>query len=149
MGLSKTNPQPTNRALPPSRNDFTVPPNSKRGVMHKSIFSLLHMLCLSVLIGCGGASIPMSPPPVVPTHFSLAPATTTPHAGTAFMITVTALGVSGQTATNYSGTLHFASSASNASLPADFPMSTVSATFSITLNTAGSQTITVTDTNSL
>ena len=117
--------------------------------MHKSIFSLLHMLCLSVLIGCGGASIPMSPPPVVATHFSLAPATTTPNAGTAFMITVTALGVSGQTATNYSGTLHFASSDSNASLPADFPMSTVSATFSITLNTAGSQTITVTDTNSL
>jgi len=65
------------------------------------------------------------------------------------MVTVTALGASGQTATSYSGTLHFSSSDAIAVLPADTPVTSVSGTFSVTLNTAGAQSVTATATASL
>jgi hypothetical protein len=117
--------------------------------MKKSLLLLIAICGLCFLNGCGGASGP-PPPPVIPaTHFSVAPATATPTSGKAFMITVTALGASGQMATSYSGTLHFTSSDAKAVLPADTAMTGVSGTFSVTLNTAGSQSITATDGASL
>jgi len=117
--------------------------------MKNALLAMVLISSLSVLNGCGGTSGPPPPPPVPATHFSVTPATATPTSGTAFMITVTALGASGQTATSYSGTLHFTSSDNNASLPADSPMNSITGTFSVTLNSAGSQTIMVTDANSL
>src|SRR5579864_4960709 len=117
--------------------------------MKKSLLLLIAICGLRILNGCGGASGP-PPPPVIPaTHFSVTPATATPTSGTAFMITVTALGASGQTATSYNGTVHFASSDPNAILPADTAMTSVTGTFPITLNTVGSQTVTVTGTGSV
>ena len=108
--------------------------------MKKSLLFLISVWSFCALNGCGGGS---TPPPVVATHFSVTPSTSSPASGTAFSVTVTALGATGQTATSYSGTVHFSSTDSQAVLPADTPMNSVSATFSVTLNTAGSQMIAV------
>jgi uncharacterized repeat protein (TIGR01451 family) len=79
------------------------------------------------------------------THFTVsAPATAT--AGTAFNFTVTALDASNNTATAYTGTVHFTSSDGQAILPADSTLTNGVGTFSSTLKTAGAQTITAKDT---
>jgi phosphodiesterase/alkaline phosphatase D-like protein len=70
-------------------------------------------------------------------------------AGVAGTFTVTAFDVFGNTATGYSGTVHFTSSDSLASLPADYTFGSADngvQTFSATLNTGGSQSLTATDT---
>ena len=81
------------------------------------------------------------------THFVLtAPATAT--AGTAVTFTVTADDQYGNTATGYTGTVHFTSSGTAAVLPADTTLTDGVGTFTdgATLETAGSQTLTATDT---
>jgi hypothetical protein len=115
--------------------------------MLKSLLLLPSFCGLVILIGCasGGGN---PPPPVIATRFSIAPASA-PTAGTPLNFTVTALGASGQTAGSYSGTVHFTSTDPQAVLPTASMLTTVTATFSATLKTAGPQTITVTDTNSL
>ena len=75
--------------------------------------------------------------------------TTPVTAGTPGNVIVTAQDASGNTVTNYSGTVYFASSDAQAVLPANYTF--VSGdhgvhTFSSTLETAGSQSITATDT---
>ena len=67
-------------------------------------------------------------------------------AGTAFNVTVTAKDQFGNTATGYSGTVHFTSSDGAAVLPTDATLSSGTGTFSATLKTAGSKTLTATDT---
>jgi len=66
--------------------------------------------------------------------------------GTPFNITVTALDASNSVVTNYSGTVHFTSSDSQAVLPANSTLTDGTGTFSVTLKTAGAQTVTATDT---
>jgi uncharacterized repeat protein (TIGR01451 family) len=79
------------------------------------------------------------------THFSVsAPATAT--AEEAFNFTVTALDQFENTVTSYTGTVHFTSSDSAAVLPSDATLTSGAGTFSATLWTAGSRTITATDT---
>ena len=79
------------------------------------------------------------------THFSVtAPATATP--GTSFNFTVTALDGT-NSATGYAGTAHFTSTDGQAVLPANSTLTNGIATFSVTLKTPGSQTITATDTS--
>src|SRR5258706_143026 len=79
------------------------------------------------------------------THFSVsAPASAT--AGSSFSFTVTALDVGNATATGYAGTVHFTSTDGAASLPINSTLVNGVGTFSATLNTAGNQTITATDT---
>jgi hypothetical protein len=79
------------------------------------------------------------------THFLVsAPASAT--AGVAFNFTVTALDQFNNTATGYAGTVHFTSSDGQAVLPANTTLTNGSGAFSATLKTAGSQTITATDT---
>lgn len=68
------------------------------------------------------------------------------EAGIPFNITVTALDKAGNPTTNYSGTVHFSSSDVLAALPANSTLTNGSGTFSVTLETGGSQTITATDT---
>jgi hypothetical protein len=68
------------------------------------------------------------------------------NAGAAFSLTVTAQDQFNNTATSYSGTVHFTSSDGHAVLPANAKLATGSGSFSVTLNTAGSQTATATDT---
>ncbi len=76
-------------------------------------------------------------------------APTTVAAGTSFSLTVTAQNPSGQTDTGYTGTIQFSSSDVQAGLPANFIFTAAddgTYTFTITLDTAGSQSITATDT---
>ncbi len=70
-------------------------------------------------------------------------------AGTSFSLTVTAQNSSGATDTGYVGTIHFTSSDVQAGLPANFTFNASyggTHTFTVTLRTAGSQSITATDT---
>jgi hypothetical protein len=70
-------------------------------------------------------------------------------AGNAGSFTVTALNADGSTDTSYTGTVHFTSSDGQAVLPADYTFTAADAgvhTFSATLKTAGTQSITATDT---
>ena len=106
--------------------------------MKKSLLVLISISGLCVLSACGGG-----PPPA--THFSVtAPASAA--AGTAFNFTVTALDASNRMTTNYSGTAHFTSTDSQAVLPANSMLTNGMGTFSATLKTIGSQTITATGT---
>ena len=79
-------------------------------------------------------------------HFSVAvPSPATAITGTAFNVTVTALDPFGNIATGYAGTVHFSSSDSQAVLPANTTLASGMSTFSVTLRTAGNQTVTVAD----
>lgn len=78
--------------------------------------------------------------------------TSTP-AGKAFNLTVTAEGANGNTDPTYAGTVHFSSTDGQSLLPANYTFTTTGTTadngvhtFSVTLKTAGSQTVTVSDT---
>jgi hypothetical protein len=86
--------------------------------------------------------------PAAVTNLSiLAPADVLP--GQAFQFTVVARNAGGQTAGNYTGTVHFSSSDPNAILPADYTFTAADNgvhLFSAFLNTVGNQTITTTDT---
>jgi hypothetical protein len=78
-----------------------------------------------------------------------APATAT--AGTAFNVTVKAVDTFGQTALGYTGTVHFGSTDGQAVLPGNYAFTGGDAgqhtfTSGVTLETAGSQTVTATDT---
>jgi Fe-S cluster assembly iron-binding protein IscA len=81
----------------------------------------------------------------VATHFSVV-APSSASQGVAFNFTVTALDAAGNTVTGYAGTVHFTSSDGAATLPANSILSSGTGTFAATLVTAGSQTVTATDT---
>jgi hypothetical protein len=77
-----------------------------------------------------------------------APASAT--AGTAFSVTVTALDAYGNTATGYTGTVHFTGGGTGAALPTDYTFNgadngTHTFTNAVTLTQAGSRTLTATD----
>jgi len=116
-------------------------------------FWLPFAICVSgLLAGCsgggggnngGGGGTQLAPP-----HFSV----TTPQdatVGASFSFTVTALDASNAVATSYAGTVHFTSTDSQAVLPANSMLTNGAGTFSATLKTTGSQTITATDTITL
>src|SRR5439155_4803271 len=80
------------------------------------------------------------------THYTVTvPASAT--AGTAFSFTVTAQDAFNNTTPSYGGTVHFTSTDGQAVLPADGTLTSGTGTFSGTLKTAGSRTITATDTS--
>ena len=69
-------------------------------------------------------------------------------AGTAQSLTITARNASGATATGYRGTIHFTSTDRSAVLPADYTFTAADAgahAFSVKFETAGTQSVTVTD----
>ena len=79
------------------------------------------------------------------THFGVVgPGAAT--AGSAFTVTLTALDGGNHTLTAYSGTVHFTSSDSQAVLPANVALTGGVGVFTVTLRTAGSQTLTGADT---
>ena len=84
--------------------------------------------------------------------FTVAPATFAPTAGTAFNVTVAAFDTYKNSAKGYAGTVHFTSSDAQAVLPANYTFTTGPGSdngmhlFSVTLKTAGSQSVTATDT---
>ena len=114
---------------------------------------LVPALLLGLLpLGDEAVAAPPPPPCSTPARFSVAPAATTQTSGTAFDVVVTALDASGATCAAYAGTVALTSTDPVAVLPANYAFTTTNKgdkgvhTFSVTLKTAGSQTITVTDT---
>jgi uncharacterized repeat protein (TIGR01451 family) len=92
-----------------------------------------------------GTSLPIAVAPASATHFAVsARASVAP--GIVFPFRVTARDQFNNTATGYLGTVHFTSSDAGAILPADSTLTNGTGIFSATLNTAGNQTITATDT---
>jgi hypothetical protein len=87
--------------------------------------------------------------PVAPAgSLSVAGFPTSTTAGGTGTVTVTALNASGGTNTGYTGTVHFSSSDPHAVLPADYTFTAADQgvhTFTVTLETAGTQAITATD----
>lgn len=85
-----------------------------------------------------------------PTHFQVTATVTSTAAGTSFSVTVTALDINNNPAPSYVGTVHFTSTDPAATLPANYTFvaadSGVHTFTGIALDTAGSQTITATDT---
>jgi hypothetical protein len=75
------------------------------------------------------------------------PSADTVPAGTALTFTVTAIDYSGAPATTFTDTVALTSSDASATLPANMAFSAGVATFSLTLNTPGLQTVTATDTS--
>jgi hypothetical protein len=89
----------------------------------------------------GGTS---SPSPSA-THFSVSAPSSSIQGAQFSNLVVTALDSGNNTVTGYTGTVHFTSTDSLATLPANSTLTNGMGTFSATLYTAGSQTITATD----
>lgn len=76
------------------------------------------------------------------------PASKTPTAGDQLAVTLTVLGIDGNPAPGFRGTVHIASTDANAVLPADISFTATEAgtkTVNVTLKTAGGSTLTATD----
>jgi hypothetical protein len=87
--------------------------------------------------------------PAQPTRFVVS-APTSVVAGTPFQVTVTAVDRNGNLIPGYFGPIHFASSDPAAGLPANYTLAIAdngTRTFTVTLNTPGAQTLTVSDVN--
>jgi hypothetical protein len=87
--------------------------------------------------------------PTQPSNLAVSGFPATPTAGVSHTFTVTALNADGTTDTTYTGTVHFTSSDGKAVLPANYTFTAADGgrhTFSATLKTAGTQSITATDT---
>src|ERR1700683_3287969 len=107
----------------------------------RSLLAAVSVCALCMLCACGGGGGGSQ----VVTHLSV----TTPasaSAGTPFSITVIALNSSNQTVAGYSGTVHLTSSDALAVLSEDSTLANGTKSFSVTLEDAGRQTITATDT---
>ncbi len=92
-----------------------------------------------------GTSAAIAVSPTAATHLAVtAPGVVT--AGTPQTFTVTALDQFNNQAITYAGIVHFTSTDSAASLPADSALAFGLGTFSVTLNMPGTQTLTATDT---
>ncbi len=91
-----------------------------------------------------GTSNPIAITSLPATHFVVtAPSTAT--AGTPISFTVTAFDANNVLAINYAGTVHFSSTDPAATLPGNMTLTSGTGTFSATLKTEGTQTITATD----
>ena len=84
--------------------------------------------------------------PAAATHFVVAGIPSPVAAGVAHNVTVTAQDKYDNTDSNYVGTVHFSSSDTAAVLPANTTLTGGVGTFSVTFNTAGTQSVTATDT---
>jgi hypothetical protein len=108
-----------------------------------SLLGMLLTLALAITnFGCGGGA---AAPPVVAAQLAVTVSTANVTAGTAVNVTVRALDGSGALDTTYAGTVHFTSSDTQATLPADSKLPVGTGSFSVMLRTIGSQTITATD----
>jgi len=95
------------------------------------------------------ASLTIAVNPGAATHFSVTGFPSPATAGVAHPVTITALDAANYTATGYSGTVHFTSSDPTALLPGDYFFSASDSgikSVNCTLKTAGTQSITATDT---
>jgi autotransporter-associated beta strand protein len=106
-------------------------------------------LTATITYASNGNSVAINVSGSAPNKFSVAGFPTPSAAGAAESFTVTALSSSGTVLTGYTGTVHFTSSDPGAVLPANYTFTAGDAgvhTFTATLKTDGTQTITATDT---
>jgi uncharacterized repeat protein (TIGR01451 family) len=93
-------------------------------------------------------AVPVASPSITVARFAVS-GPSQASAGAPFSVTVTALDAQGNTVPSYSGTVRFTSSDDAAGLPADYPFVPASDAgqhvFSVTLNSAGMQTVRVAD----
>jgi hypothetical protein len=94
----------------------------------------------------GTASYALTNTSAVASSFFVSGFPTPSTAGVAHSFTVTARDAYGNVATGYTGTVHFTSSDGQAVLPADSSLTNGTGSFVATLKTAGTQSITATDT---
>ena len=80
------------------------------------------------------------------TQFNVVASPTTVTAGGSVTVTVKAEDAHGNVVASYSGTVHFTSTDGQATLPANSGLTSGVGSFSVTLKTVGSQTVTATDT---
>jgi hypothetical protein len=99
----------------------------------------------SVNASLTGSSGPINVFSNVATRFGISPSGSATTAAS-FVLTVTARDGSGNVSAVYSGKVHFTSTDSKAILPSDSPLINGTGTFTVTLETAGNQTISATDT---
>jgi hypothetical protein len=122
-------------------------PRKKKG----TACTLALLICsANLLSGCGGGSGSTGGGGgggATATHFSVSGPTNVPT-GTPFTFNVTALDVSNNPVTTYSGTVQFSSTDPQAQLPANSALTSGRGTLSATLVTAGNQMITATDVSS-
>jgi large repetitive protein len=114
--------------------------------MKKVLVVLISICGLVLLNGCGTTT---TPPQQVVSHFSVTSTTAAPVAGTAINFTVTALDDKNNPVATYSGSAHFTSSDAQAVLPASATITNGTGTGSVTLKTAGPQTVTAAGTDLL
>src|SRR5207245_1801809 len=93
-----------------------------------------------------GTSGTIAVSPAAATHFGVSASPASITAGGAVTVAVTALADFNNTATGYTGTVHFTSTARPASPPAHTTLTHSAGTFSATFAKSGSQTLTATDT---
>ena len=129
---------PANSALPGGQSSFTVTLKTAGSQIVTATDTVTGSITGSDALTVAAAAA---------THFVVsAPATAT--AGTAATFTVTAKDAYNNTATGYTGTVHFTSSDGAAVLPSNNTLTAGLGTFGATLKTSGSQTITANDTSS-
>jgi uncharacterized protein (TIGR03437 family) len=95
-----------------------------------------------------GGAVPASVTVLGATHFSVS-ATTPVTAGSNSTVVVTALDVNNDTFSAYAGTVQITSSDGQAVLPSNSGLSSGVGTFMVTLKTAGTRTVTATDTDTV
>src|SRR5207237_1380472 len=91
----------------------------------------------------GSATVTVNP--AAATTLTVAGFASSITAGTSGSFTVTAQDPYGNTATGYTGTVHFTSSDGKATLPTNTMLTNGAGTFTATLTTAGTQSLTATD----
>ena len=111
--------------------------------MKQKIVAAMLVAGALALSACGeGGSDSSAPSPTV-THFSVSAAVGSVVSGKSLGITVQALDDSNNLVANFTGTLQVSSSDANATLPGQQSLTGGTAAFSVTFNTAGNQTVSV------
>jgi hypothetical protein len=127
--------------------DYTFTPADAGSRMFSVTLGTAGNQSVNVTDGTRNASATVAVSPGTVSRLTLtAPAATT--AGASFNVTVRALDAFDNVATGYTGTVQFSSGDAQATLPANYtftPADAGSRTFSVTLATAGSQSVNVTD----
>ena len=152
QALDSTNPQEVMNILyknPVDFHDITSgtsagSPNYSAGVGYDYVTGLGSPMANLVVASLDGTST------IVKNDKLVVAASTSEKAGASFNVTVTAENSSGVTDPGYTGTIHFSSSDVQAGLPANFTFTAAddgTYTFPVTLKTAGSQSVTATDTS--
>src|ERR1700675_3442744 len=113
--------------------------------MKTNIFCALGLIGLGVVSGCGGGG--NTAVTTVPTaHLAVTLPGESTAAGTPFTFTVTALDAANAVVPTYVGTVQITTSDASATLPANATLAQGAGKFTAIFGTAGSQTITASDT---